>query len=255
MLSAGDIQGHWQRIWLRAPGFEDGTTRVHWMQSGDLYADVRIPLESPDLWGATCLADLDPQALAMLAEAEGFAGTTVVQDGVCTWAREINWHGATEDVDAGRLSFDGDGDLIEEGVHADYAELWTRPHAEPSEGVRLTGAGKTAFLVTVGNRFVFGIGNPAAPATASTLCGLERGRIDRAALRDLFDRVHMLGTWRGPFGCATLATNPFLHGNACLRRTQSGIVYSHVGFEGRVEEIPLEVVQPHAWPAQSISAE
>lgn len=255
MLTERDIQGHWQRIWLRAPGFEDGTTRVHWMQSGNLYADVRIPLENPDLGDATCLADLDAQSLAMLAEAEGFAGTTVVQDGVCTWAREINWHGATEDVDAGRLSFDGDGDLIEEGVHADYAELWTRPHAVPSEGVRLTCGGKTAFLVTVGNRFVFGIGDPVAPASASTLCGLERGRVDRAALSGLFDRVHVFGTWRGPFGCAILATNPFLNGKACLRRTDMGFVYSHVGFEGDVEEIPLERVQPYAWSAQSMSAE
>ena len=44
MIDSSDVQAHWRRLWIRAPGFEDADTRVHWMQCGALYADIRVPL-------------------------------------------------------------------------------------------------------------------------------------------------------------------------------------------------------------------
>lgn len=254
MVTEGDIQGHWQRIWLRAPGFEDGTTRVHWMQSGAIYADVRIPMDRPNMSGARCLADLDPDALSILAEAEGFAGLAVVQNSTCTWARHINWHGETEEIDAGKLSFDESGDLIEDGIYADYAELWTRTDADPDAGLHMVSGDYTAYLVTVGTRFVFAIGKPQAMASKAVLCDLERGRHDAEALAELFDRVHMIGTWRGDTGYADLATNPFMECRPCLTRTAEGLVYTHVEFDGKTTELPLEVAPLYAEPAQLRSA-
>jgi len=96
MITGGDLQGHWRRDWIKAPGFEDNTTRVHWMQAGEIFVDLRVPLERPDLAGATALADLGPSTLLALTKAEGFAGRIEVVDSNCTWHRAINWHGVPE---------------------------------------------------------------------------------------------------------------------------------------------------------------
>ena len=124
MISPADIQGHWVRQWIKAPGFEDHTTRVHWKQVGLNYADLRIPRARPDLTGAAALSDLPAAALLDLAQAEGFAGQVTLSGDHCTWHREINWHGPSEAQDVGAIRFDDDGQMIETGVHADYAELW-----------------------------------------------------------------------------------------------------------------------------------
>ena len=79
MIRPGDVQGHWVRTWIKAPGFEDHTTRVHWMQAGLDYADVRIPLERPDTRSAACLADLPAAVLRDLARAEGFSGHVTLE--------------------------------------------------------------------------------------------------------------------------------------------------------------------------------
>jgi len=253
VVREGDIQGHWARRWLRAPGFEDATTRVHWMQAGGVYADVRVPLERPDLGQARCLAEMSTAALAELLSAEGFAGTTEVADSVCTWTRHINWHGATEDVDAGRLSFDAAGDLIEDGVHADYAELWTRPAQSPCEGVQLSGSDMTAYLVSVGDQFVFGLGTPNAPPTDALQNALAAGERPDAALADVFDRVHIYGRWQGAHGIAELATNPFLEGLRVLTSGPDGVVFHHIAYDGAVSEIPLVSVS-QAMEAPDVAA-
>lgn len=224
MIGQEDIQGHWRRDWLRAPGHEDATTRVHWMQAGALYADVRIPLHRPDLGDAAALADLSSDALQMLAKAEGFAGTTVVENSVCTWTRAINWHGETSDIDAGKLWFE-DGALIEDGVHADYRERWEHAGAAPAEGQLLSGDGVTAYLVTVGDAFVFGAGDPAAPANS--------------APEALFSRVHAFGRWQGAEGIAVLATNPFLEETVLLTREGEGYLWHRMDFDGTKTSLGL----------------
>lgn len=225
MITQADIQGHWRRDWLRAPGFEDPTTRVHWLQAGEVYADLRLPLERPELGQARALAELPEAALEALAKAEGFAGTTEVTDSICTWTRAINWHGATDEVDAGKLWFDDQGGLIEDGVHAEYRELWQRVAEGPALGQQLSGLGLTAFLVTVGDAFVLGIGLPDAPA---------------AAKHDvLFERVHALGHWVGETGMADLSTNPFQEGMPVLKRRQDGILWHRRRFDGSADWVPL----------------
>lgn len=240
MIGLDDIQGHWRRRWLRAPGFEDSTTRVHWMQAGDVYADVRIPLDRPDLGGATRLSDLSAAALVSLLAAEGFAGRATVEGGVCTWARHINWHGATSDIDAGRLSFESDGDLIEDGIYADYAERWTRPSAVPRTGQRYKGQDCLGYLVTVGGDFVFGLGRVDAPGSQDVMDALERGDVWSDGLADLFERVHVLGRWQEETGVTVLCTNPFAEGLPCLFRTGKGLRVQWPDWHGSLRELTLE---------------
>lgn len=238
MITQDDLQGHWRRKWIRAPGFEDVTTRVHWMQCGALFADLRIPSERPDLTGARCLADLDAPALRVLMTAEGFAGAITVEGSVCTWHRTINWHGVPDGVDAGRMSFDAAGDLIEDGVHADYAELWQKMPETPGDAWQVTGDGMQGVLVSSASEFLIGLGEPDAAPTAPLIAALERG--DRPEeLNVHFRGVYVLGRWEAGQGIATLSTNPFLEGTQVLERNPDGVVFRGADFDGRDQVFSL----------------
>jgi len=145
MMQIADLQGHWRRDWLRAPGLEDRSTCVNWMQCGALYADIRIPRTRPEIRGATSLADLSCAALLKLMRAEGFAGEIALRSNVCTWARDIDWHGPNDTPDAGRLDFTGEDGMLETGVAADYTEKWSR-----SGSPGLSGDGGRAVRLWVG---------------------------------------------------------------------------------------------------------
>ena len=239
MIGPADLQGHWRRAWIRAPGLEDGTTRVHWMQCGALYADLRIPATRPDPGGATCLAELDPPALAALMAAEGFAGTIDVREGICTWARHVNWHGAPEGIDAGRMSFDAAGDLIEDGVHAEYRELWRRMPDRPSQAQRVRWAGLEGVLVISDSRFLLGLGTPGAPSSAPLRAALQAGSLPDG-IAEQFRGLYLLGRWYGGQGVALLCTNPFLEGMRVLTRRPGGYAFTGMDFHGRRDSAPLE---------------
>lgn len=241
MIAQNDLQGHWRRKWIKAPGVEDATTRVHWMQCGALHADLRIPADRPDLTGAGCLADLDPPALRALMAAEGFAGTITVADSICVWHRAVNWHGRPEGVDAGRMSFDAAGDLIEEGVHATYTELWQKMPEVPVEAWQVSCGGLQGVLVSSASEFLIGLGDPEAAPSASLIETLERGERPEA-LSVHFSGVYVLGRWQDGQGIATLCTNPFLEGRAVLERGATGGTFHGMDFEGRDQTLPLSFV-------------
>lgn len=213
-MNLADLQGHWHRNWLRAPGLEDSTTRVHWLQAGRWCADLRIPLHRPPPGPATCLADLAPDALAELLEAEGFAGHVTLEGDICTWTRTRNWRGFPCPVDAGRLWFDAQGLLIEDGVHADYREEWEREpgtftaHAIGDEGLLLSNA--TTFLLALGPRDT--------PALHSLAAALRNGTATPRDAAPAFASTYILGHWQGDSGIAALSTQPFAEGRAVLTR-------------------------------------
>jgi hypothetical protein len=241
VIAQGDLQSHWKRIWLRAPGVNDETTRVHWMQCGALYADLRIPVMRPSLSGAGCLADLDAPALLALMAAEGFAGTITVESGICTWARHINWHGAPDGVDAGLMSFHASGDLIEDGVHADYSELWRKMPDAPTQALRIGTDGREGVLVLSEGGFLIGLGTPEAPASAPLIAALRQGRIP-VGLALHFRSVYALGRWDGAQGIAALCTDPFMEGTPVLARTADGFTFTDTTFDGQKAILPLRLL-------------
>lgn len=245
MIGPDDIQGHWVRHWIKAPGFEDYTTRVHWVQVGALYADVRVPMKRPALVGADALSDLSPRALYVLARAEGFAGHATLDNGICTWVREINWHGHPDEVDAGRITFDDAGRMVEEGVHADYVELWEKRSGSGAQALQFSGAGYTGFLMARGEAFVLGIGTPDKPASADLVDALEEGKRPDG-LADLFDGLHAVGTWSGDTAVSTLATNPFAEGKPAVRLTGNGLIWNKIAFDGTVSAIEMEFETAYA---------
>lgn len=244
-MKLSDIQGHWQRDWLRSPGLEDRATCVNWMQCGKLYADIRIPRVRPQTRGATSLADLSCASLLKLMRAEGFAGEISLTGDICTWAREIDWHGPKDTPDAGRLDFVGDGEMLESGVASDYTEQWRHAGRVADGALRLTGDGKLGFLVTVGERFVFGLGPASgdeAQSSAAAIAALKAGERDESALAVHFDSVYIYGRWQHGAGIAIQATNPLLEGQKLLRCGPDQITFEHSSYFGQTERVMLQPV-------------
>lgn len=238
MITQEDLQGHWQRDWIKAPGFEDHTTQVHWLQAGALFADLRIPLARPDLTGVSCLADMTPAALRVLMEAEGFAGHLTVEDSTCTWYREINWHGVPGQADTGLMSFDDKGGLIEDGVLAEYRELWQAVPQPALRGARVRCGESAGVLIENDAAFLLGMGPVPEGSTEDLIGALDEDRVDTQALQRHFDGAYVLGRWDGPLGVAVLSTNPFYEGKVALERG-TNFVWHAVSFDGESSEKPL----------------
>lgn len=232
MITQGHLQGHWQRDWIKAPGFEDTTTRVHWMQAGALFADLRIPLERPDVAGLSCLADLDAAALRLLMNAEGFAGHITVEDSKCTWHRQINWHGVPEQSDIGAMSFDVAGGLIEDGVLAEYRELWQAVPQPVSRSTKVNCGAMSGVLIDNDAMFLLGIGPPPSGTSQDLTAALESGTVQTSALDQHFASAYVLGRWDGADGIAELSTNPFYEGQVTLERGDN-LIWHSLGFDGQ----------------------
>lgn len=238
MITQDDLQGHWRRDWIKTPGFEDHTTRVHWMQSGALFADVRIPFDRPDLRGVSSLAELSLPSLRPLLNAEGFAGQITVENSQCTWHRAINWHGVPGQPDIGLMSFDESGGLIEEGVLSELTELWLPVPQSDLRGVKVRAGDMTGVLVETDEVFLLGIGPTPSDNTEELVKACDAGTRPEAELHALFESEYVLGTWDGPFGVAQLSTNPLHEGEVALER-KAGIIWHALAFDGRETARPL----------------
>ncbi len=205
------VQGVWRRRWLRTPAGRDETTDVRWMQAGDLHVDVRVPAELAVDEPPYDPANPDADRLRLLAACEGFAGTTAVHAGVCTWTRRINYRGPAHGVDAGTLRLGPHG-LLETGIHDDYEELWTHESAEAASGACLRGPGGQWLVVLwTDERFALGRGRPADMALESPLGErVKRAVADRdvAALGAAFDQEFCTGRVRDGAGIVERSTLP-----------------------------------------------
>ncbi|MGL5010305.1 MAG: hypothetical protein ACRC6I_10505, partial [Paracoccaceae bacterium] len=234
-MTPADLQGHWRRNWLRAPGFEDATTRVHWVQAGDWCADIRVPLIRPAL-DAGSLSAMAPADLAVLLSAEGFAGHTMLAGNVCTWHRDWNWRGFPCPVDAGTLWFDPAGRLIEDGVHADYREEWQAVAGGAWAALSVKAEGAEGLLIGNGAQFLLGLGQGNAPAWAGLAAALCDGTAAAAEAEAAFASVYVMGRWQGATGIADLSTQPFCEGKAVLQRDRAGARLTLPDFHGQTQE-------------------
>jgi hypothetical protein len=123
------FQGLWRRRLLASEGRIDRETTVYWLQTGRLYADIRIPAGRPD---CESLAEASSRTLRALALQQGFAGHLDVAGDVLTWHRWLDFQPPGSVADVGRVHFEDDV-LIEHGVLAPYVEEWVRvegPHPD-----------------------------------------------------------------------------------------------------------------------------
>src|SRR4051794_24989089 len=69
--------GAWQRDWIsRHGGARDASVTVRYVQTPNVFGDVRIRGDRPALAGAASFADLSDDQLLALAKQNGFAGYT-----------------------------------------------------------------------------------------------------------------------------------------------------------------------------------
>jgi hypothetical protein len=118
--------GVWRRTLLRAPGIEDSTSQVYWLQTKSWHADLRVPAARPGCTGKKSLRDLDRGELLGLAGQQGFAGITAVDGDICRWLRQHDYQPPSGRNDIGRMVFDTPDRVFEYGVEADYFEVWER---------------------------------------------------------------------------------------------------------------------------------
>lgn len=248
-MTAADLAGLWRRRWLRAPEREDATSTVLWRQAPDgLCVDLRLPADLPDLTAARSLAALDAAELTALTRCEGFAGVAEVSGDVCTWRRAVNWRGPEDGPDVGRLTVTAEG-LLETGVHADYAELWTMRDPAPCRGLALTEGDRLAVVVWSESAFSLGRGRPhdreGAPLSGRVAAALAAG--DRDALAAAFDAEFSEGVIEGGLARVVRSTAPPRVGAtafaaAALERTRPILTEQH--FDGATRAVAWDRISP-----------
>ncbi|MCJ1882551.1 hypothetical protein [Pseudomonas nitroreducens] len=156
--------GVWQRTLLTTTGgTHDTRTRVYWLQTGRLFADLRIPLPAPQSPG-----ELSAQA--------GFAGITEITGDICQWHRAIDFQPPNGGEDIGRMHFVNSEKVLEDGLDGSYHEVWERlPESiGRNRGVWLSAAdGRQGCLLLAGDCFLFAAGRREALPMADSLAALR----------------------------------------------------------------------------------
>jgi hypothetical protein len=203
--------GVWQRTLLTTTdGKHDASSRVYWLQTAQLFADLRIPRPAPQT----------PEQLVLQA---GFAGVTEVTqsaagDELCQWHRAIDFQPPRASADIGRMHFAHADYLLEDGLDYSYHEVWERlpDSLGRNWGTWLAAAdGHQGCLLLAGDYFLF-VASRAAPLHAgSSLAELLDDRSNCSQLLDCelsFGRHHRgVRPWQ-----IELSTMPVRIGRALL---------------------------------------
>lgn len=214
------LRGLWDREEIFTPsGFRDTTTRVTWLQTRRVYADLRLPADRPSRPGARDFSAFSDEDLVSLARVQGFGGILTARDGICLWRRDLDFQPPGDTPDEARFEIEGDR-MAELGIHADYTEIWRRApdSVEPLIALRWeTGAG--GLLVIAGDHFLEIQGRqtplPAGECLAAIVArDLAEGRRDlaedRLAMRICQGRIAGAGApWR-----ITGSSLPWLEGSS-----------------------------------------
>lgn len=176
--------GVWQRTLLTTTGgVHDASTKVYWLQTDHLFADLRIPRPCPQ----------KPAELVMQA---GFAGYTEVTGERCQWHRAIDYQPPSSRVDIGRMQFQRADYLIEDGLDDSYHEVWERlPDSLGRNWGQWLRAedGRQGCLLLAGDYFLFAAGRAQSLPPAGSLQALLQAGMEPAVLLDFelsFGRHH-----------------------------------------------------------------
>ncbi len=210
-------RGLWRRrLLVDEDGSRDADTIVWWLQTGQLFADIRLPADRDALDGATRFADLDEAGLSRLARQDGFAGTLEWTEDACAWRRSIDYRPLPGPLDEGMMKEEAPGLMIERGLHRGYLEEWEQSLPADvlmDEWIWHHGWDRTTFL-KIGDAFMLADDRRASTPNGQSFEADVLAAIgDEAALAGLLDceisfgKVEANGEWR-----ITLSTLPWQTG-------------------------------------------
>jgi hypothetical protein len=192
-----ELTGLWHREAISFPdGRRDISTRVFWLQTRGLFADIRIRADRPRRVEASGFADYDDAELIKLAAMNGFAGAFEVDGGFCRWRRRLDFHPPGGPPDEANCVLDGDL-LIETGTGGDYQENWR--HATPP-GAAVTSfelaedaaqPGRAGMLVLAGDHFIQIVDRPEPLPEGASLATLVRADLEAGARDRAIGRLAM----------------------------------------------------------------
>jgi hypothetical protein len=237
------LTGVWERkaIWFGSAEPDD-STRVFYVQTPSLSADIRIPESRSDASNAIGLEDLPDTKLEELLAQEGFAGGVETEDNIVTWQREIGFQPPTGIPDVGRCTLD-EPYMIEKGIHLDYTEKWQRIDDGNGQflAMRIDADDKgpaNQILVVAGDHFIYARDRKKALEPAKSLNHLLQLKgFNRERLIRYLDCEFSYGRVRAgkkPWEIY-LSTFPFKEGQALFAPGEmevlpdSGVVYQHSG--------------------------
>lgn len=174
-LNAAPVPGRYLGVWQRTlltttSGVHDTSTRVFWLQTERLFADLRIPLPAPQL-------------VAELVAQGGFAGITEVTqpspgEEICQWHRAVDFQPPRPSADIGFMQFTRPDCVLEDGLDHSYHEVWERlPESVGRNwGTWLTACdGRQGCLLLAGDCFFFVSSRPTPLPAAHSLAELLEG--------------------------------------------------------------------------------
>jgi hypothetical protein len=204
-----------------ATGQEDTSTRVIWLQSHGMTADIRIPATRPDLAGKTSLSDCTPEELTGLAAGDGFIARTSWIDGEMHWDAFAGFQPYNKWPEPGRLERVGPC-LIEWPPSLVYVEDWRlQPGSDGlSVGLRLlseTGSDgierpRQGGLVIAGDHALMVIDRREPLPEGRVQEMIEAAADPHALAQQAFDLQVAYGRRQASTYQTVLAVNPFAEG-------------------------------------------
>lgn len=211
-----EYNGLWRREVITAPGFRDETTQVLWLQTGTWYVDLRVPADRPPA-RAGGFGDYSAAELSALARIQGFAGELAAVDGICLWRRDFDRQPPGPVPDEARCAVDGEV-MVEDGLHADYQEIWRRVPASagPLAAFALDEPGAPGgLLVVAGDHLMEFRARSGAPLTGASLAELVEARLadgDRDGAEALLDNEIRYAVREGEGWRVVLSSHPWREG-------------------------------------------
>jgi hypothetical protein len=190
------LQGAWSRILMRttATGVENRTLDCIYLQTGFLYADIRINPERPSLAGRAGPDDCTPAELLSVADTSGFSGYATFNCGICHWIRPIDFRAPSGRLDRGVMGVVDGANLWEHGLADQHSEEYTpRARGTIRKGAWALVAGtadpRPGVLVIVDDLVIRAVDRPGGllPVGKPLQELVTAAGEDRAALRHLFE--------------------------------------------------------------------
>jgi hypothetical protein len=211
-----ELMGLWRREVIIAPGLRDETTQVFWLQTPTWYADIRVAADRPGPRSPAGFAGFRDAELLELAKIQGFAGELSAGGGICLWRRDLDRQPPGPIPDEARYGFDGPDVMIEDGVHADYQEIWRRVAGSdgPFAAFRLAEPeGRGGLLVIAGEHLIEFRARAGAPLAGESLAALVEARLaagDRPGAENLLDTRIRYAVQTAVGWKTRLSTHPWL---------------------------------------------